>query len=56
MLLSCTLVLSEILYTIYLHAAHFVLCYTVHKCVGLWGGYASDKQNFQPHKTKNYCD
>jgi hypothetical protein len=22
--------------------------------VGLWGGYASGKQNFQPHKTKNY--
>jgi hypothetical protein len=23
--------------------------------VGLRGGYASAKQNFQPHKTKNYC-
>ena len=23
--------------------------------VGLQGGYASAKQNFQPHKTKNYC-
>jgi hypothetical protein len=22
---------------------------------GLRGGYASAKQNFQPHKTKNYC-
>jgi hypothetical protein len=22
---------------------------------GLWGGYASEKQNFRPHKTKNYC-
>jgi hypothetical protein len=22
-------------------------------CVGLWGGYASEKQNFRPHKTKN---
>jgi hypothetical protein len=22
---------------------------------GLQGGYASAKQNFQPHKTKNYC-
>jgi hypothetical protein len=24
-------------------------------CVGLRGGYASAKQKFQPHKTKNYC-
>jgi hypothetical protein len=23
--------------------------------VGLRGGYASAKQNFQPHNTKNYC-
>jgi hypothetical protein len=23
--------------------------------VGLRGGYASAKQNFHPHKTKNYC-
>jgi hypothetical protein len=23
---------------------------------GLWGGYTSTKQNFRPHKTKNYCD
>jgi hypothetical protein len=23
--------------------------------VRLWGGYARDKQNFLPHKTKNYC-
>jgi hypothetical protein len=22
---------------------------------GLWGGYTSAKQNFRPHKTRNYC-
>jgi hypothetical protein len=22
---------------------------------GLWGGYNSAKQNFRPHKTRNYC-
>jgi hypothetical protein len=25
------------------------------RLVGLRGGYASAKQNFQPHNTKNYC-
>jgi hypothetical protein len=37
------------------YKSSFIICCDYEGIVGLRGGYASAKQNFQPHKTKNYC-
>jgi hypothetical protein len=45
-------------FTITVLASHFgylTSLITPALSVGLRGGYASAKQNFQPHNTKNYC-